>query len=192
MRRAVGASLVAALAAAGARPATAQSVAGRVDAVRDGMVHFSFAPKPGVCGDGNGSMWYQRPDDDKTFNRGYMCMRGPVRVAVGRSEGQTVSVRSCVACRRMSSSGPDVDLGEVSPAEAARYLMNVARTTGGRTSNEALGTATLADSVNLTPELISLARDGNATLSARRSAMFWLGQAHDPQALKFFREVLTP
>ena len=35
---------------------TAQSIADRVNAVRDGVVRMSFSSRPGVCGDGMGSV----------------------------------------------------------------------------------------------------------------------------------------
>ena len=55
--------------AAAASDAAAQSFASRVDAVRDGIVQMSFASRPGVCGDGNGSMWTQDNNYNDGFNR---------------------------------------------------------------------------------------------------------------------------
>jgi hypothetical protein len=40
-------------------------------------------------------------------------------------------------------------------------------------------------------KLIDVARN-DRDASVRKQAMFWLGQSHDPKALKFFREVLIP
>ncbi len=52
MRAALAATL--ALAAATAAPAAAQTIAQRVAGAPDGIVHLSYAARPGVCGNGAG------------------------------------------------------------------------------------------------------------------------------------------
>jgi HEAT repeat protein len=39
------------------------------------------------------------------------------------------------------------------------------------------------------PKLMEVARN-NRNPQVRKQAMFWLGQSHDPRAVKFFEEIL--
>lgn len=251
------AAFVAAVAAAS--DAAGQSVAARVNAVRDGTVQMRFAPRPGVCGDGNGSTWIQnsRGGRSGTFygNGRYECVVGPVRVTLDRSAGETVRIRKCVACRARDAAAGDIDLGEIDATEAAKYLIDIARHSSTRVADEALGAAAFADAGDLAPDFERVVRDRDAMVETRKQALFWfgqsdaptsalvdiyngldpralreqytfvlsqrrdddaaitklidvarrdpdvqvrkqalfwLGQTHDPRALKFFREVLTP
>lgn len=159
---------------AAATSAAAQTIASRVDAVRDGTVQMTFPTRPGVCSDGHGSMWI-RDGDAFSGNRNYACVAGPVRVSLGRTDGQTISIRSCVACRTTGMSD-GVSLGDVPAADAAHYLLGVARTVGGRNADEAISAAAFADAGNLAPDFTRLIRDDGATLEGRKNALFWLGQ----------------
>ena len=76
--------------------ASAQSLSARVDGVRQGVVSFRFPSRPDVCGDGDGSWASGRTVRGSRDERG--CVVGPVTVSLGRDDGQTVSVRTCVAC----------------------------------------------------------------------------------------------
>jgi hypothetical protein len=173
------------LAAAGALAATspmasvlgAQSLTSRIDAVRDGMVQISFATRPGVCGDGRGSVWTSGRGEISSRDGRYTCIAGPARVSIGKAEGRVASVRSCVACRPRASSNADVDLGSVDPAEAARYLLRVAHTLGGTSAGDAISAASFADGVDVAPELTRLVGDADAMTAARKDALFWLGQS---------------
>ena len=40
------------------------------------------------------------------------------------------------------------------------------------------------------PKLMEVARN-NRNPEVRKQAMFWLGQSHDPRAVKFFEEILN-
>ncbi len=209
-------------AAAAANDAAGQSIASRVNSVRDGTVQMQFAPRPGVCGDGNGSVWFQ--GNDRGYDSGrYVCVVGPVRVMIGRADGATVSIRKCVACRSRATPADAIDLGDVPPSEAARYLLGVAVGTAARNADEAVGAAALADAGDLSADFSRLVQNKDATLEARKQAvfwlsqsdgdavpklidiarndsdmrvrkdaMFWLGQTHDPRAVKFFRDALSP
>jgi hypothetical protein len=158
----------------------AQSLADRVNAVRDGRVLMSFPARPGVCGDGSGSVWTSgRNGDVHTGRRNWTCENGPVRVAIGRADNQTVSVRTHVGGRWLPGA-TETNLGEVSPAEAARYLVSLARTIGGSNAGHAISAAAFADGVDVSPELASVVRDNNASLEARKQALFWLGQGDAP------------
>jgi hypothetical protein len=137
---------------------------------------MTFATRPGVCGDGRGSVWVQDLRRDASFgDRGFTCIAGPVRVSLGRADGHTVSVRKCVACRG-SGMADGIDLGEVPANDAARYLLSVAHGMAGRNADDAIAAAAFADADNLAPDFDRLVRDDAATLHARKQALFWLGQ----------------
>ena len=153
-------------------PSQVESIARRVEAVRDGVVSLHFASRPGICVDGNGSTWTpNRPID--AF-RG-TCVAGPIRVTIGRADNATVSVRVNVGDSRLGDF-TDTNLGFVASPDAARYLLGLARIVRGRSAGEAISGATLADSVDLSPELTTLVRDENIPIDTRQQALFWLGQ----------------
>lgn len=154
----------------------AQSVASRVDAVRDGMVRLVFPSRPDVCGDGRGSVW---TTTSGSYRSGFICIHGPVEVTIGRADNQTVSVRSCVACRP-TGGDPGSPVIDATADEAARYLLGVARTLGGSSADQAISAAAFADATDLSPDFARLARDDNATMQARKAALFWLGQSDAP------------
>jgi hypothetical protein len=155
----------------------AQSVADRVDAVRDGTVRMSFAARPGVCGDGMGSVWIRGAGHDN--ERWRSCVAGPIRVAIGRDNGVTISVRTGVAGEWSASRG-ETDLGVVPPNDAAHYLLSLARELSGRNTGEAMSGAVFADAADLSPELSRLVRDHDAGVETRKQALFWLGQGDAP------------
>ena len=150
-----------------------QSVADRVDAVRDGTVRMSFAARPGVCGDGMGSVWIRDARHDSDMRRS--CVAGPIRVAIGRDNGVTVSVRTRVG-GEWSATRSETDLGVVPPDEAARYLLRLARELSGRNTDEAMSGAVFANAADLSPELSRLVRDRDAGIETRKQALFWFGQ----------------
>jgi hypothetical protein len=183
----------AAATALAANQIAAQSLLSRVDAVRDGRVLMSFAARPGVCGDGRGGVWIQSSRIGyASGDRQFVCIAGPVRVAIGRADKQTVSVRKWVG-GHWSSDASDVDLGTVPASEAAHYLLGLAHSLGGNSADGAVSAAALADASDLSPDLTSLIRDDDASLETRKQALFWLGQSDFPTAdLVRMRESLKP
>jgi len=176
---------IAAWLAAGALATTrlaGQSLPGRIDAVRDGRVLMTFAARPGVCGDGRGGVWFHG-SRATNFSEGKRtpCIAGPVRVAIGRTDEQTVSVRQWVG-GSWSSGGSDVDLGEVAPSSAAHYLLGLAHTLSGTSADAAVSAAAFADADDLSPDFMRLIRDGTASIETRKLALFWLGQSDAPTA----------
>jgi len=155
----------------------AQSVADRVNAVRDGTVRMSFAARPGVCGDGMGSVWIRDARHDN--ERWRSCVAGPIRLAIGRDNGVTVSVRTRVG-GEWSASRAEIDLGTVAADDAAHYLLRLARELSGRNTDEAMSGAVFADAADLSPELSRLVRDRDAGIETRKQALFWFGQGDAP------------
>lgn len=177
-----------------AATADAQSLARRINAVRDGTVRMSFASRPGVCGDGretvrSGQALVVFPSMF-SYGRSEMsvCFTGPVRVAIGRADGETVSLRVHVGGRW--SDGDDItDLGTVSAPEAARYMLDEATRLRGRNAEYALGAAVFADSVRLWRDLVRLVRDESLKTDLRHRAVFFIATYDEPGAAEAVRDL---
>ena len=85
----------------------AQNLAQRIASAPDGAVQFTFAARPGVCGNGrsyysiNGSMWFGSVNDNTM--RSDPCQPGPVRVVLGRAGKEIVDVNVFVGPVQPSS-----------------------------------------------------------------------------------------
>jgi HEAT repeat protein len=163
--------------------AAAQSLAARVDAAPPGYVQFSFAARPGVCGNGTS---YIRAGSNTVISGSInisdthgpeLCEPGPVRVVIDRAERQIIAVRTYV--------GPDVatragtDLGRVPPQQAADYLLDLAARSEGRVGRDALFSASLADSVDIMEGLVTIARNQALSRETRTSALSYLGRTSE-------------
>ncbi len=170
-----------------ATTAAGQSLERRVAAVRDGTVRFSFASRPGVYGNGrntiswdcrNGRCRNQQVNDWDGDDWTSACDSGPVRVALLKSGGSVIDLRTYVGGEWRTPAGTGVtDLGAVGAREAAAYLLALAERDSGRAAERAILPATLADSTTIWPDLLRIARDARISRKVRRSAVFWLGQA---------------
>ena len=113
---------------------SAQTLAQRVDAVRDGRVLMAFQARPGVCGGSNGSIWTRESWKSSSWNQND-CLTGPVRVSLGRAEGTTISVRVFVGGVWRATAG-ETDIGvipqqkrrTISPVSLTRSVVEVAAT----------------------------------------------------------------
>ena len=174
----------------------AQSLGRQVDRVRDGTVRLTYASRPGLCGDGreairSGSSFMVLPN---MYGRGTsemdVCFAGPVRVAIGRSNGETISYRVHVGGRW--SAGDDAsDLGVVSAPDAARYLLDAATNANGRNSLYALAAAVFADSIDLVPDLARIARGERFQQELRQRAIFLIGTYDDDRASRTLHELAS-
>ena len=122
----------AALVAAAAPSARAQAVASRVNSAPDGRVQFTFAARPGVCG--NGRSYIQTGPNSYTGNvygnwndaiRADPCIAGPVRVVIDRADKLPLSVQTYVGPPDSTLRGV-TDLGRVRAQDAADYLLSLA------------------------------------------------------------------
>jgi HEAT repeat protein len=159
----------------------AQNLAQRVASAPDGAVQFTFAARPGVCGNGrsyysvNGSMWFGTVNDNTM--RSEPCQPGPVRVVLGRAGKEIVDVNVYVG--PVQTSPNTADLGAVSGREAADFLLSLAAKVDGRPGRDAISPAMLADSAVVTPQLLAIARDQSRARETRSSAINWLYRASD-------------
>src|SRR5262245_18350132 len=81
--------------------AESQSLANRVSGAPEGRVQFTFAARPGVCG--NGRTYIQTGPNSYTVNcygnwndamRADPCAAGPVRVVVDRADKMPLTVQT--------------------------------------------------------------------------------------------------
>lgn len=158
-----------------AMPLSAQSLADRVDAVNDGAVSFHFAPRAGVCGDGNHYVRIGRSFHGSfRSERNAACDFGPVQVRLTMRDGQVSRVESWVGRLRDRDAR---DLGSVSAPEGARFLMALAQNGSAGASGKAIFPAVLADSATVWPALLAIAKDSaTRSRSTRQDAMHWLSR----------------
>jgi hypothetical protein len=189
--------LAALLGAASVAPA--QSIAGRVARVSDGTVRMTFATKPGICGTGGsiihsngrgrttwGDNWNTSPDIEWDID----CTYGPARVVLDRRDGELADLRWYVGGRWRPASSGVVDLGVVSAREAADYLISIAQSEKGSMGEKAIFPATIADSANIWPALIKIARNQNLPRGTRTQSVFWLGQAAGDAATANLKDIV--
>ena len=183
------------LAVSAAPTANGQSIADRVDDVEDGKVRISFAARPGVCGDGHNSVsfnggrgWHVRHGKhDQDWEE--ICEFGPVRVVLRVRDGEITDVDTYVGGRWRSPTSSTVDLGTVSSPDAARYLLDLARTVDDDVGAEVIFPAMVADSVTVWPDLLDMAKDRRLGESTRKGATFWLSQAAAEAATRGLAEI---
>jgi hypothetical protein len=162
-----------------------QSIASRVARVSNGTVRMSFAAKPGICGSGN-SIWHSNGRGRTTWGNDNTsrdvewesdCSSGPGRVVLDRRDGELTDLRFYVGGRWRPAGADVVDLGTVSAHDAADYLVSIAQTEKGSMGEKAIFPATIADSANIWPALIKIARNSDLPRNTRNQSVFWLGQA---------------
>ena len=92
---------------------------------------------------------------------------------LSQSGGKPNDVRVAVGGRAEHA---DTDLGAISAPEAARYLLKIAPALSGRSADNAVISAAIADSANLWQRMLEIARDNDASEASRKSSLFWVSQ----------------
>lgn len=163
--------------------ADAQSLESRVNAAPDGRVQFSYAARPGVCG--NGRTYYSTAPGNfnGTFYSGAdvrmePCVPGPVRVVIDRADKLPLSVQTYVGPLDSTMRGV-TDLGRVRAQDAVDYLLSLASKVDGRAGRDAIGPAMLADSANSASQLLTIARNESLPRETRRTALNYMGRSTD-------------
>lgn len=175
--------MLAAAAALGALGSSvhAQSLADRVANASSARVQFTFAARADVCGNGRSFIQVARDSWYGSFNDGdrrEACAAGPIRVLLDRAGHEIVSLSTFAGPVPASTDGV-TNLGTVPARAAAEFLLRLAERGDGRVSRDAVFPAVLADSVDVSPRLLALARNRNAARETRRSAISWLGRSLD-------------
>ena len=159
----------------------AQSLADRVANANQPRVQFTYAARAEVCGNGRsfiqvaGNSWYGNWSDSE---RREPCVPGPIRVVLDRAGREVVSISAFAG--PVPEAQPGIaDLGRVRTRDAAEYLLGLAERADGRVSRDAVLPAVLADSVDVTPRLLAIARNQNAARETRRTSISWLARPLD-------------
>jgi HEAT repeat protein len=174
---------------------SAQAIADRIAGANQARVQFTFAARADVCGNGRsfiqvaGNSWYGNWSDSE---RREPCVAGPIRVLVDRAGREVVSIAAFAGPVPEAQAGI-ADLGRVRARDAAEYLLGLAERADGRVSRDAILPAVLADSVDVTPRLLAIARNQNAARETRRSAISWLARPLDTRerAVREISDVLV-
>ena len=170
--------LIVAAGVAIAAPAGAQeTVSQAAKRVGTGTVRFQFKAHAGVCGNGQ-NMSFNTVHRDRRKNGEWEseCESGPVRVAMDVAGGAPTAIRFYVG-GRWGGRGDAVDAGTMGASDAASYFAKLAEEAAPKVAKEAIVVATLADSANVWPMLLRVAKDDRRERDVRKSAVFWLGQA---------------
>lgn len=166
--------------------APAQSIASRVARVSNGTVRMTFAARPEICGSGNSishsngrgrTMWGDNWSTSRDVEWESDCSHGPARVVLDRRNGELTDLRFYVGGRWRPPASDVVDLGTVPAGEAASYLISIAQSEKGSMGEKAIFPATIADSAEIWPALIKIARNPDLPRSTRSQSVFWVGQA---------------
>jgi hypothetical protein len=183
-----------------AAPARAQSIASRVDRVSNGTVRMSFKVKPGVCGSGN-SIWHVGGRGRTTWGDNWSnsrdveydieCSTGPARLVLDRRGGEITDVRFYVGGQWRPAGSDVVDLGMVPARDAADYLVSLAQSERGSMGEKAIFPATLADSADIWPAFLKIARNSDLPRGTRTQTVFWLGQAAGDAATQNLKDIVV-
>ena len=163
--------------------AHAQTLASRIASASDRSVQFSYPVRPGVCGDGRTYISTGPGNFYGSFstNSADQCLAGPVRVVADLADRNVIALRTYVGGPAAVVESGVTNLGTVSAADAADYLIGVASRADGRVGRDAIFAALLGENVELTPRLLDIARDQNRPLETRRAALSGLVRSDSRQ-----------
>jgi HEAT repeat protein len=163
---------------------TGSTIARRVAAAPDGEVRLAYTTRSDVCGDGRDGVSIRRSmtftDRYESYGSmsGMRCVDGPARVTLTVRERKVVAVRTRVGGSWPSTAEATTDLGRVSAPEAAAYFMSLAPQLDGARQGPLLAAA-VADSANIAPDMLRLARTTTLSRELRRRAVHWAGALGD-------------
>jgi HEAT repeat protein len=173
--------------AAGAPRARAQSgdaIARRVTSVANGEVRMTYASRPDVCGDGRDAVSLNSTtysNSSMSFGRwsNMNCVHGPARVSITMRDREIVAIHPHVGGAWASSADVAADLGTVPAADAAAYFISLAPKANDNSRLNPLLAAAIADSANVVPDMLRLARTSTLSRSTRTHATHWAGALGD-------------
>jgi hypothetical protein len=97
------------------------------------------------------------------------------------ADRNVVALRAYVGALSPAVDAGITNLGAVTSAEAADYLLGIASRADGRVGHDAIFAALLGDNVDATSRLLEIGRDQNRPLETRRAALAGLGRSDAPQ-----------
>jgi HEAT repeat protein len=161
------------------------SIARRVAAAPDGEVRLTYATRPDVCGDGRDgvsirrSMFFSERVESYGSVSGMRCVDGPARVTLTVRDRKVAGVRTRVGGSWAGGASDVTDLGRVSAPEAAAYFIALVPQLEGSSRHDPMLAAAVADSANVAPEMLRLARTTTLSRETRRRAVHWAGALGD-------------
>ena len=160
-----------------------QSLANRIASASERSVQFSYPVRPGVCGDGRTYISTGSGNFYGSFstNVADQCLAGPVRVVADLADRNVIALRTYVGGAGAAVETGVTNLGTVTSAEAADYLLGVASRADGRVGRDAIFAALLGENVDLTSRLLEIGRDQNRPLETRRAALSGLVRGNSQQ-----------
>jgi HEAT repeat protein len=136
-----------------------------------------------VCGDGrtyistgSGNFY-----GSSSNNGADQCLAGPVRVVADLADRNVIALRTYVGGPGPAVESGVTNLGTVTSADAADFLIGVAAKADGRVGRDAIFAALLGENVDLTPRLLDIGRDQNRPLETRRAALSGLVRSDSQQ-----------
>ena len=171
------------------------SIARRVAAAPDGEVRLAYATRPDVCGDGRDGIsvgrsmtFYDRGESYGSWGR-MRCVDGPARVTLTVRDHKVVGVRARVGGTWASAATGVTDLGRVAAPDAAAYFIGLAQQIDDGKRQNSLLAAAVADSANVAPEMLRLARTTTLPRETRRRAVTWAGVLGDTSMVAPLTEI---
>lgn len=164
---------------------TQRSLASRIEAVKNGRVRFTVAPRDGVCG--NGMNWYRLRSTGGTSGSFYntnfsngrdvepTCERGVVRLVAVRYDGETTDLRMYVGGTWKADTGI-TDIGQIGTRDAGDYLLQLAAAAPLKPARSAVQAVTLIDSLDVSAALLRVVKDESRPSEVRSSALNWIGE----------------
>lgn len=160
----------------------------------DANLYFSFETKTGVWGDGEstdirvgGESYYQ---GTWSGSRRRQMTEGPGRVWIRIRDGKVRDLD-------LEVGGPDpqprsgmTDLGFVAVDEVREAMLTLAETSDGQNLDDAILCAIVTDGFTGYDRLLAIARDPERPDSARKSAIFWLGQEASTVATEGLEQIV--
>jgi hypothetical protein len=169
--------------ASSAPHALGQSLASRIASATDRSVQFSYPVRPGVCGDGRTYISTGSGNFYGSFstNSADQCLTGPVRVVADLADRNVIALRTYVGGPGPAVEAGVTNIGTVTSAEAADFLIGVAARADGRVGRDAIFAALLGENVDVTSHLLDIGRDQNRPLETRRAALSGLVRSDSRQ-----------
>ena len=173
-------AIAAVLALATSAPhALAQSLASRIASASERSVQFSYPVRPGVCGDGRTYISTGSGNYYGSFSThgSEQCVTGPVRVVADLADRNIIALRTYVGGPTVAAESGVTNLGVVTAAEAADYLISLAARADGRVGRDAIFAALLGENVEVSSRLLAIGRDQSRPLETRRAALSGLARS---------------
>ena len=167
----------------GAAPVAAGSLDDAMRSTRDGRIDFEFAAREGVYGDGRTLV--VREGSTYSDDCCDLLDAGPAFAQLVVREGVVTDVDVRVGRRaKRARAEATVDLGAVSAAEAADFLLALVERARGGDLDDAVMGAAIAEDFHDWERIIALARDHERPHGIRKCAVFWLGRAAGAEAAR--------